>query len=284
LDLPGKRILAKGDDVSKWSVLIVVTVAIACWAQEDEVLFGGLSEGGAPAIEKEFDRVLREDLAGTPHVRLVDYESARNLARRIDLSQSPSLSRALVQRVEQYIPDSTIIVWGRVREYSFGVKRRALFGSAATGRLSLTVNIYSLRFGAYAFAGDIASHAEVPKGWIGFSPADQIIHMTATDRIALTTQLIDDAARKCADMIASAASSQAAKVYSIKAARKYVEPAVQDLFSQPSMEAAPVDTSAGNDTTVQDTAAEDTAAKPAADVKAEEAPAKTDSTAASPTK
>lgn len=253
------------------SVLAIVVLAGSVWSTD--VLWAGLTLERVPTFEKEFDRLMREDLQVNLDVQMIDNEAASRLRQKIDFDEFSAISRKLVEKVMHYIPDSTMIVWGRITDYSL-VPRRCGFlwmGARIQGTLTIALNIYSLRFQRYAYAGDVTIEAEIPKGVIWFYPLDVSVHISAEDRAAIMGKLQHDAAQRCASLVAAVIRSEndrQEKIADIQGLQRYEEPSVKDLFSIPSVEAkqleAKADTSAKRDTAAAKSAAADTSKPKAA--------------------
>ena len=225
--------------------LAVAVAAAAAWSTD--VLWAGLTLERVPTFEKEFDRLLRENLQVNPDVAMIDNEAASRLRQKIDFDEFSAISHRLVEKVMHYIPDSTLIVWGRITDYTLEPHRSGFFwmGARVTGKLSIAINIYSLRFQRYSYAGDITCKAEVPKGVVWFYPLNVAVHITAQNRAAIMNDLQRDAAQRCASMVSAVIRSEnerQEKITEIQGMQRIEEPSVKDLFSIPSVEAKPLET------------------------------------------
>ena len=69
---------------------------------------------------------------------------------------------------EQYCSDSTVFIWGAVKNYSVRPARKNLIQGVARGEITVSLTMYSLRYKDYAFCGDVAYECEEPKGFVFF--------------------------------------------------------------------------------------------------------------------
>jgi hypothetical protein len=226
--------------------IVAFVCAVSCSAWATEVLWAGLTVERVPSFEQEFERQLRENLLVHTDITMVDHDAALQMQRKIDFDQFAAVSRRLVEKVMDYIPDSTIIVWGRVTDFTIKPRRSGFLnmGAHVTGSLSMVLNIYSLRFQRYAFAGDLTCSAEIPKGVIWFYPLDVAVQITAEDRAQIMIALQKEAAMKCGAMIYTVIRGEVQKyekMYEGSGMKKYEEASISDLFKIPSVEATHVD-------------------------------------------
>ena len=253
----------------KIRVLAMIVVAVASAVGGVEILWAGLTLERAPSFEQEFERLLREDLLVSGDITMVDREAALQLSRKVDFDEFAAVSKRLVERVMNYIPDSTIIVWGRVTDYTVQPKRCGFLGMFARveGNLTMAINIYSLRFQKYAFAGDISCTSVVPKGAIFFYPLSVAVHISSEDRAQLASALQRDAAKKCATMVLSVIRSEVKKQERMRetaGAKKYEDASIAEIFRIPSVEGTIAGKKPDTDTAAPDAAKAVTPRKPGA--------------------
>ena len=208
-----------------------------------EVVVIGVGPGGAPSFEDAFDMRLREDLSIAPELYTADYLQTQNYRRKVRFDDYPTVSRKLVESLKQYCSDSTIFVWGRIKNYSIDGVRKYLIGSAIRGEITFTLNMYSLRYKDYAFSGDVTCGFEKRKGLVFFGPVDEELHISGSERAEIVDKIVDLAARKSTAMILAVIRGEglrAAKESSAGGMDAYQVPSVQDVFSVPSVEGASV--------------------------------------------
>jgi len=217
-------------------------------AKDIEVAIIGLADGGAPAIEESFDKRLREKVAVMPDLYAVDYLQSQTYRRKIRFDEFSTVSRKLVEALKQYCTDTTVFVWGSVKNYGIQGERRDLIKGFVTGNLTVSLTIYSLRYKDYAFTGDIAATTEIRKGFVFFGSAREEILISALDKKEITEQLLDKASLQSAAMIEAVIRSErlhAEKEAGAQGAAKYEIPSVSDMFNMPSVEAASVNRNRG---------------------------------------
>ena len=217
--------------------------ASVLFAKDLDVVFVGITEGSAPAIEETLDRRVRENLSTFPDLAVTDFPQTQSFRRKIRFDEYPVVSRKLVESLKQYTADSTVFVWGAVKNCTFTGIRTQAIRAKIRGEIVLTLTIYSLRYKTYAFAGDVRAELEKNKGYIFFGDAEKDIIVSAADRSEMMKGLIDQAARKSASLIETVIQSErlhAAKEADVANVKSYEVPSLSDMFNMPSVEAASV--------------------------------------------
>jgi hypothetical protein len=224
-----------------WWLAIFFPVLVG--AKGIEVVVIGAGSGGAPAFEDAFDKRLREDLSTMPELYATDYLQTQSYRRKIHFDDYPTVSRKLVESLRQYCSDSTIFVWGKIKNYSIKAVRRYLIRSVVRGEITFTLTMYGLRYKEYAFSGDVQCSFEKPEGLVLFGSVDEQLHISGTQRAEMTEKLVDLSTRKSANMIMAVIRSEglrAARESNAGGMEAYQIPSVQDVFSVPSVEGASV--------------------------------------------
>jgi hypothetical protein len=224
-------------------LLLFVCSSSMLFARNIDVVLIGLTQGSSPAFEETLDRRIRENLSTSGDLSITDYVQTQSFRRKIRFDEFPTVSRKLVESLKQYTTDSTVFVWGRIKNCTITGARKKLIRGFIRGEFTITLNIYSLRFKNYAFAGDIQASVEKDNGFIFFGDADKEIIVSATDRSELMDRLLDQAARKSASLITTVVQSErllAAKEADAAGVQSYEVPSVSDMFNMPSVEAASV--------------------------------------------
>jgi hypothetical protein len=209
-----------------------------------DLVFLGVLGNDAPAIEKSFDGRLREALSVNPEYHIIDYLTSQDFRRRIKFDDFPTVSRRLVEGLRDFSTDSTIYVWANVKSRSIVPVRRMLVKASALAEMTITLNMYSLRYKEYAFIGDVKSSAEKPEGFIFFYPLETGVHISAPDQVELNDKLVSAAAYRCADMISAVVKSEKQRVIfssDTGGMSKYKAASISDMFNVPSVEGANVD-------------------------------------------
>lgn len=208
-------------------------------AYGSDLVFLGVLGNDAPAIETSFDKRLREALSVNPEYHIIDYLTSQNFRRRIKFDDFPTVSRRLVEGLRDFSNDSAVFVWASVKSRSITPVRRMLVKASAYAELTLTLNIYSLRFKDYAFIGDVKTGAEKSEGFIFFLPLETNVHISAPDQVELNDKLISAAAFRCADLIGTLVNSEKQRaLFSSDSGNmsKYKAASISDMFNVPSVE------------------------------------------------
>jgi hypothetical protein len=166
------------------------------------------------------------------------------LRRRINFDENPVVSRRLVETLRQFTNDSAVFAWAVVRENTLKPVRQWLVRSAIEGDITLTLNVYSLRFRDYTFIGDVHTKFTKPKEFIFFYPLERGTHVSALDRTEINAHLIDSASFRAATMISAVVRSELAKSAKLNDTAdisKRRESGISDMFNMPSVEPAAVE-------------------------------------------
>jgi len=217
-------------------------------AKDIDVVIIGLTQGSAPAFEESFDKKLREQVAVMQDLYAVDYVQSQLYRRKIRFDDYPTVSRKLVESLKQYCTDTTVFVWGAVKNYSIQGQRRDIVKGFILGELTVSLTLYSLRYKDFAFAGDITATVEKRKGFVFFGSAREEILISAIEKKEITEELLEQAALRSAQMIGAVIRSErlhAEKEAGAGGAAKYEIPSVSDMFNMPSVEAASVNKNRG---------------------------------------
>jgi hypothetical protein len=224
-------------------LLLLVCSSSVVFAKNIDVVLIGLTQGSSPAFEETLDRRIRENLSTSENLSITDYAQTQAFRRKIRFDEFPTVSRKLVESLKQYTTDSSVFVWGRIKNCTLTGARKKLIRGFIRGEFVITLNIYSLRYKNYAFAGDVQASVEKDNGVIFFGDADKEIFVSAADRSELMDKLLDQSARKSASLIATVVQSErllAAKDADVAGAKSYEVPSLSDMFNMPSVEAASV--------------------------------------------
>lgn len=222
------------------AVLLVLTTGAVMAA---EVAYLGIADGAAPAFEEEFDGLLRKAILSESGLALVDDQTVHSIRHRVNFGNHPAVSRTLVRKLLGFVSDTTILVWGRISDYTIRPRRKHLVRTYVEGTVTVSLTIYSIHYQKYAYGGEVSARAEIPKGWIFFDRVDKVVHVSAHDRATVMERLQKVAARRTASLITAVVGSEAMRIEEIEGVQgqRYEEPSVSDLFGLPSVEGEPVD-------------------------------------------
>ena len=101
-DKTGRRTQAQSTDQPRLSPRTILLLAMGR-AECSEVAFIGLADEGAPAIEHQFNRILKEQIAMIPGVHLVDNAEVRRLQSQIGLLSYPAISTSLAASLRRCV-------------------------------------------------------------------------------------------------------------------------------------------------------------------------------------
>lgn len=154
-----------------------------------EVAFIGLTGAQAPAIEKTFNRHFLEHLAMMPDVRSLNTIELANLRERTSgnfdiLSMTPALFSSL----KRFVSDSTLVIWGRVKECTVRPERFWVAGAGIRGTLTIELSIYSIARGVFVYIGDVTASTLKKKGFVLWGSVKNALQISADERV----QIIDD--------------------------------------------------------------------------------------------
>jgi hypothetical protein len=165
---------------------MVVAVAIT---GATPVVFIGLSNQGAPAIEKSLTRLIEEHLATMAEVTLISNDETRRLQSRIDQFTYPVMTSNLAAALTRCAPDSSLVVWGMVRNCSIRPVRSFFFGAKIRATLTMEFIVFNLASQAYAYIGDASARLDRNKGFVfWFGPIEDAVTISASEK----TELIED--------------------------------------------------------------------------------------------
>jgi hypothetical protein len=185
----------------------ILLAVLACWcfagAEGIYVMFAGVKDENAPLFGQRYQEYIREKLNSSGDVKPFDYNETMRLVEKTGLFDASGVSAELSRTLTRYVPDSTILVWGRVESYNVEAKRRRLVFGKVTGTVSVVVNIFNLKSHEYMFAGMAAGKTEMSKPPVWFRRADQVIHISAKDREDISDVLAGQIADKTMSLISS---------------------------------------------------------------------------------
>ena len=228
--------------MKSFTVLFAIILNISICFAGSEVVFIGLYGEGAPAVEKTYDRLLREHLSVLPQIHSADYVQSQRYSNMIKFDTYPTVSENLVKSLITLASDTTLFVWGTVKEYRIKPIRKAFFFSKLKGELTIGLNMYSLSRGEYAYCGNVKAVAFKSKGMVGFRPVEKITHISALDRAEILEKLEYDAVEASGRMISAVVRSESSQTDKDEAGvDSYKVPSMSDVFSVPSVDGQAVE-------------------------------------------
>jgi len=173
--------------VTSAAVLLLLVLVSGGFCARD-VAFIGLTGQGAPAIEKEYTRLLQEQIDLLPDVHSlnsIEIDKLRECTggRFGSTAFTPALARSL----RRFVTDSALVVWGRVRECTVRPERFWVVGAGIRGTLQMDLTIYDFSNRKFIYIGDASATLLVKKWFVFLRPVDKAIEISTQER----TQIID---------------------------------------------------------------------------------------------
>ena len=217
--------------------LLVFTMSSVS-AEEYSLINFGVVSGGAPSIEKSFNRELQIRLTSIDGLMPTNYDLSQKLKKEADFDNNPVLSKKLVSSLRNNNEDRSIVVWIKIEKSRVVAKRRAVVTAIASGEFKIKLYVYSLYFGEYLYSSVITTNARINKGPLLFRPAEKIIHITASEQIELQNKMAAEAIDKVEVLLTAIVRSELLKSGSIAPpeVKKERAPSVSDMFNIPTAE------------------------------------------------
>ena len=216
--------------------LILLFTEIA--AEEYALINFGVIFGGAPSIEKTFNREMRIRLSSVEGLMATDYDLSSKIKRDADFENDPVLSPKLINSIRSYSADRSIVAWVKIDVLSIVPKRKAVVTAVAAGKLRVKLFLYSLYFGEYLYSSTIETTAEIKKGALFFRPAEKIIHITAQENRELSKEMVAKSIDEIEELVTAIVRSELLKSGTVmpSTVKKERAPSVSDMFNIPSAE------------------------------------------------
>lgn len=195
------------------------------------VAFIGISGENAPSLEKGYESLLRERLSMEAVFFTKDYHECQKFRRAIRFDDYTSVSRNYLDNLVRFADDSTLVVWGTVKNFQLNYQQKKLIFTGIKGELLIGLYIYSLNKRDFLFIGDISADVYKSKG-IGFLNSKQPI--SAKDRAELISMLQREAAANSCRTIFEAIRVKNAERQNADSLGEVNEPSIPDVFTTPS--------------------------------------------------
>lgn len=226
----------------KYWFLLIFLLSSLVFSQKISAVFLGVIPGEAPEFEERLDILLGEHIATIEGLDIADYDDTQYLKHKTDFASSPGITRSFVKSLLEIVDDRTIVIWGKVADYSIEPKRKFLVGAEAVGSMTLSLTLYSTAFREYVYLGNVVSTASISLSPVFFQRVDKVSHISASDRCDINESMMKKAAEKSSMLINSIVRSQLMKagVMMDKEVEVKKQPSVSDLFDIPTVEAPDV--------------------------------------------
>jgi hypothetical protein len=205
------------------------------------VLFVGLAEGSIPSYENRFESLVREKILTKQIVTLYDNDDTRVLIEHNGFGDYTAISPGFIEALLRYQVDSTLIAWGRVKNFDIKTVRKGMWGAKIQGDLSMSIVLYNLNFAEYAFVGQIHTTTSIPTEAVYFTPVQKQSHISALQRNQVVDALVEDAATQAGHIIEAVVRHIAVREMPLIVTEEAKNaPSLFDVFSVPSGTGAPV--------------------------------------------
>ncbi|MBN2035570.1 MAG: hypothetical protein JW768_02390 [Chitinispirillaceae bacterium] len=181
--------------------MLLLLFAMSTWCAKP-VVFLGLANEGAPAIEKSFTRLIEEHFATLSEVSFINNEESKRLQARMDQYTYPVMTSSLAASLKRFSHDSAFIVWAMVRECTVQPVRHFFFKAKLHGTLIIELTIFHFGKRTFAYTGEAHASLTQDKGLIfWFGPVEDAVQVTAQERAQLIEKLQVKAAISAGDVL-----------------------------------------------------------------------------------
>lgn len=225
------------------TMFILLTLSAFEVSAELSILFLGLFDQSHPAISADFENKLRERLAVSENIKLIDYVETQRYRNMVEFERYPSLSQKRFANLDRYITDSSLILSGKIDKLSLEPVRKGLFRSAVDGELRISFLIFNLHKRTFAYSLTIYGRSSLRKGRVFFGDVSKVTTISAAERHQMIDEMIDDGIRKSASTLNSLVRSlqlNAPAPQGTEDAKVNNLPSISDVFTVPSVEAGKI--------------------------------------------
>jgi hypothetical protein len=167
-------------------IVFLMVVALPVHAKRT-VVFIGLSGKGAPSIEKSLVQAFTEQFFAMPDLQMIEDFELKRLRDRMGTFDFPTVPKEMIETVRQFAPDTALLIWGNIKNYSVKAVRKELFRAFAKGVLTIDLMVYSLAERRILYMGEVNATSEKNKGFIFWGDVQKNTQITAQDM----TELLD---------------------------------------------------------------------------------------------
>ncbi|MFP4241980.1 MAG: hypothetical protein ACLFTW_08415 [Chitinispirillaceae bacterium] len=202
------------------------------------VVFLGLSGPDGASVGKSLEPRIQKRLSAMKEFKTGDFIQSRRYREKINFDGHPVVSRTLVEKLEAIAPDSTLFVWGTVKDYRIRPERYLFLGAQIKGNITIDFTIYNLADKSYSYSGEVKAEAVKKKGFVLFRSVNNEVHISALDRTWILEKLqkkISEESASLISIIAKSASFPEEKIDDPEI-EKHKVPSVEDVYSVPEVE------------------------------------------------
>jgi hypothetical protein len=178
-----------------FSVLFFISSASV---QTKNVLFLGLFNQKGEHVESSVEQALRNELSADSKFRLVSATETQIHLRELERLGTTPLERFVPPKTR--IGDSTIVIWGVVKESSIRPRHFMLLWGKADAVLTIDIFIGEFKNNVFYYRGELTAQASKFKGFLHLGSAQKKVHISVADRLELTGQLQSQMVRSVSDI------------------------------------------------------------------------------------
>lgn len=211
------------------------------------IVFLGLSGDNAPSLETGLETLLREKITTIDNFSIADYLESQRYRKYIKFDDSPTVSTNNLNSLLQITGDSSLIIWGNIKNFQISNDRKTLIFSRIKGELTVGLHIYCQWLKKVLFVGNVDAVQYKGKK---LSLKKVIEPVSVIDRSDLISLLQNEAANEfCRITEAVIRTTSTNDDYSVtNTDTQNREPSISDVFSIPSIEPAQIRSSLPVDT------------------------------------
>lgn len=211
------------------------------------IVFLGLSGDNAPSLETGLETLLREKITTNDNFSISDYLESQRFRKYIKFDDSPTVSTNNLNSLHQITGDSSLIIWGSIKNFQISNNRKTLIFSRIKGELTVGLHIYCQWLKKVLFVGNVDAVQYKGKK---LSLKKVIEPVSVIDRSDLISLLQNEAANEfCRITEAVIRTTSTNDDYSVtNTDTQNREPSISDVFSIPSIEPAQIRSSLPVDT------------------------------------
>jgi len=171
-----------------------------------DVFFVGLQTGNAPEIRDRFEDMVRSRWGTESSIRFIPREQTLRILRRTFLDGAVEVDPTLFNELRKHGLENSIALLITVEEYSVKPVRRLGIIGEAEGRLGVRFLFYDVAHERALLVTRTLSVSRIRKTVLGWRPPSARVHITASDRVQINAELLEDAVAKGFDMMKIAVS------------------------------------------------------------------------------
>jgi hypothetical protein len=158
-----------------------------------DIFFVGLQTGDIPELRDRFEDMIRLRWGTESNVRFVSKEQTQRIRRRAFSDKAVEASPAFFNELRKHGLENSIVLFIFIEEHSIKPVRRLLFAGRVEGRLGARLLFYDAAQEKAMLVTRTSSVSQIKKGFIGFKSPTERVHITASDKMKINAELLEDA-------------------------------------------------------------------------------------------